>query len=498
MFFHSYGFIFIFLPIAVFGCHLFRRHGPNRSHLYWLIAASFFFYWWSVGNYVLVLILSVVFNYLIATLILKQRKSNQISTPLLILGILGNLAMLGYFKYTNFFLENLSALAGTSFTSLAIILPLGLSFFTFQQISYLIDAHGGQADPATLPEYLLFVSFFPHVTAGPIVHHKEMLPQYAKLAPQMKLDNQILPGVTLFAMGLFKKVVIADGIAHVADDAFGAATAGQAVTFVNAWGGALAYPLQLYFDFSGYSDMAIGAALLLGIMVPLNFNSPYKARSIVDFWRRWHITLTRFFTNYLFYPMATRLTRRGGDFGGTLGKRYAMTVMLPVMGTFLLAGLWHGAGWTFVVFGLIHGAALSINHGWRMMRAPALPGVVCWLLTAITVVISMVFFRAESLGAASAMLQGMLGLSGVGVPTQHFLSYAFLAAVGVIVLVAPNSQELLGRHRPALDDAPVPIKVWWSRFGWQPSALGVSFTAVIFGIAVLSLTKQSAFLYYQF
>jgi|SaaInlStandDraft_6_1057023.scaffolds.fasta_scaffold27026_2 alginate O-acetyltransferase complex protein AlgI len=331
MLFNSYIFIFLFLPIVLLGFHLIGKQGHHRVAIAWLVGVSLFFYGWWNPAYLGLMLVSILFNYGVGVSL--GRTPRKLSKkPVLIFGVVVNLALLGYFKYANFFVDSLNSITGTNIVLLQVILPLAISFFTFQQIAYLIDAWRGETKEYNFLHYCLFVTFFPQLIAGPIVHHKEMLPQFAKDVVYKLRSKHIAIGLTVFSIGLFKKVVLADGVSVYATPMFDAAEAGVLLTFFEAWGGALAYSFQLYFDFSGYSDMAIGLARMFGIRLPLNFNSPYKATSIIDFWRRWHITLSRFLRDYLYIPL-------GGSRCRGEPRRF-----INVMVTMVLGGLWHGAG----------------------------------------------------------------------------------------------------------------------------------------------------------
>lgn len=355
MLFNSYEFIFVFLPLTLFVFFQISRTGYHQLAIAVLIVASLFFYaWWQVSCLVLLLV-SIFFNYLLGIALSRHDKKIFLSKQgLLTFGIVVNLGLLGYFKYANFLVFTTNNLLSTSFSLQPIVLPLAISFFTFNQIAFLVDAYRGEAKEYDFFKFSLFITFFPHLIAGPIVHHKEMIPQFdEKSVYQFKPEN-LAVGITIFFIGLFKKVVFADSIAVYATSVFDAAQTVHLTCF-EAWSGALAYSLQLYFDFSGYSDMAIGAAWMFGIKFPLNFDSPYKAVNIIDFWRRWHITLSRFLRDYLYVPL-------GGNRKGKL-RRY-----LNLMITMLLGGLWHGAGWTYVVWGGLHGIYLVVNHQWHSFR----------------------------------------------------------------------------------------------------------------------------------
>src|SRR4030081_1504621 len=346
MLFNSYLFIFLFLPIALIGYFALGRLG-NLAPVMWLALASLCFFPGSNWQFVLLLLASVAFNYGIGLLLISGRLRPLPRFAVLTIGVAGDLLVLGTFKYAGFLAANLNAILSTGFTG-NILLPVGISFYTFTQIAFLVDAYRGKVARYRLPDYVLFVTYFPHLIAGPILHHKDMIPQFERAAAKRPDAHMILCGLIIFAIGLFKKTCLADGIQPLVTLAFGP----NAPSFDQAWIGALAYTFQLYFDFSGYSDMAIGISLMFGIFLPLNFNSPYKAMSIIDFWRRWHMTLSQFLRDYLYIPL-------GGNRRGRI-LRYA-----NLMITMVLGGLWHGAAWTFGAWGALHGAVLCINHAWN-------------------------------------------------------------------------------------------------------------------------------------
>ncbi len=528
MLFNSYEFILAFLPLtlAVFFFVIYRfGHEPAIA---WLVSASLFFYaWWSPG-YLVLIGLSMLVNFGVGRLLAKFHSQGNIRQGKLVLalGVMANLFLLGYYKYAGFIVENINVVTDATFDIDPIILPLAISFFTFQQIAYLVDAHKGLASEYKFSHYALFVTFFPQLIAGPIVHHREMLPQFFRERALRISRIDVCVGVSIFSIGLFKKVVLADGVAVYATPVFDAAERGEEITFFEAWGGALAYTMQLYFDFSGYSDMAIGAARLFGIKLPLNFHSPYKATSITEFWRRWHMTLSRFLRDYVYIPL-------GGSRRGSF-RRY-----FNLMATMLLGGLWHGAGWTFVIWGGLHGAYLAVNHAWRKIRGRLDPSArymagplykgVAWGLTFICVVIGWVFFRASDLSSAIVILEGMMGANGVAIPNaiavrlgpfgvflqdlgvEYYLgggekfvfTYLWVFALLLIALFMPNTQQIMANFSPAYneyksdssDSLQLPD---WKMLVWAPSRAWGSLVAVISAFGLLSLSAVSEFLYFQF
>lgn len=513
MLFNSYAFLFLFLPLVLLGFFRLARTSRRLAAL-WLAGASLFFYGWWNPTYVLLLLISIGGNYALGYAIGHTPSAKDRNGPrraLLITSVLANLALLGYFKYANFFVDSLSRMAGIDWSLADIVLPLGISFFTFTQIAFLVDVYRGIAREYSLIHYLLFVTYFPHLIAGPVLHHKQMMPQFGR-ADTYRFDaGNFGLGLTLFSLGLFKKVILADQFALYANPIFDAVGSGGQPRLFEAWFGALAFAFQLYFDFSGYSDMAIGLSKMFNVDLPINFNSPYKATSIIDFWRRWHMTLSNFLRDYLYIPM-------GGNRHG-LVRRHA-----NLLATMLLGGLWHGAAWTFVLWGGLHGIFLVANHAWRALcrRLPyayfpgARPAAV--LMTFLAVVVAWVPFRAEDINAATRMLAGMAGTNGISLPERlmPFLGGLPLGAVDfggftplsalalhelltwlgvgfVIVWLLPNSQEWIAGGKP--DFLP-------TRFlalpCWKPNLPSAIISGCMLGISFLALTRESQFLYFQF
>jgi alginate O-acetyltransferase complex protein AlgI len=412
MLFNSPEFVLGFLPVALGGFFLAGRLGGPRWALRWLIAASLFFYGWWNPKFVLLLGGSILVNHWIA-----ERIRRRASRRWLVAGIAANLAVLGWFKYANFFIHGVLRLHTPE---LQIFLPLAISFFTFQQVMFLVESYRGIRVEAGLLPYAAFVAFFPHLIAGPIVRPREIMPQLLAADLAVPRAEHIAEGMTIFLLGLAKKVVLADTFAHYADIGFAAAAQGAPISFVEAWYAAAAYALQIYFDFSGYSDMAIGLARMLNVRFPLNFVSPYKAADIADFWRRWHITLSGFLRDHLYIPL-------GGNRCGEARRD------INLMVTMLLGGLWHGAAWNFVLWGGLHGCYLLAHRRFRW-RMPALAGRA---LTLLAVVIAWVPFRANNLDATLAMLRGMAGWNGVALPQMVVQAFPFLATVATPVPLLP-------------------------------------------------------------
>lgn len=535
MLFNSAQFILILLPIAFAGFAVLGSRGWSDAAKLWLVLVSLVFYsWWRPENLPL-LVGSMAVNFAIGT-----KLASQPSKPLLAAGIVLNCLFLGYFKYAVFLVETAGSLSGASWTVPRMILPLGISFFTFQQIGYLIDAHGGRAKGRRALDYAAFVSFFPQLISGPITHYREMIPQFNDPERFRPRWDFIGTGLTVFAIGLFKKVLVADPFGATVNPIFERAQAGG-VGFLEAWTAALSYSLQMYFDFSGYCDMAIGLGLLFGIALPLNFNSPYKARNMIEFWARWHMTLTRFLTAYIYNPVTMAISRRRAQRGLPLPRRgrmsvgtFLLLVAWPTMLTMFVSGVWHGAGWQFIIFGLLHGLFLVVAHGWHAWKAHKgitgsggpLAVAASVLLTFLCATVALVFFRAPSVSAALDILGGMAGLNGVVLPSQvqglpllarilepfgvtfgtldgasleQFVRIAiFLGAVWLL----PNTYEWLRNYPTAVDFKPpsalnprsLPVPAW------RPSgALGATIGALfLFSLLVSFSAAQTEFIYFQF
>ena len=528
MLFNSYEFLFLFLPLTLVGYYFIARSGREAA-IIWLVLASLFFYGWWNPIYLLLLMLSIGANFGFGQLLAQAHRANdgRAGKRWLWGGVLFNLALLAWFKYANFLVNTANVLGSTNYHLETIILPLAISFFTFQQIAYLVDARDGITKEYRFTHYALFVTFFPQLIAGPIVHHRDMLPQFMHKEAMHPQVANIAIGLGIFAIGLFKKVVLADGAAQYATPVFGAAEHGETLSFLVAWGGALAYTLQLYFDFSGYSDMAIGAARLFGVRLPINFHSPYKATSITEFWRRWHITLSTFLRDYLYIPL-------GGNRGGRLLRHRNLLL------TMLLGGLWHGAGWTYVAWGALHGIYLVINHTWsslssRLWPTGLLPAACAkalgWLLTFVAVVVGWVFFRAANFDAALTVLSGMAGLNGIALPNaiavrlgatwdtlqgigvssyigggaQFIFTWLWIICLLPLALAMPNTQEFMERAEPALRpyrgrtaDEIRPFARLQAAFRWQPSLRWAVIVGMLASAGILAMTRVSEFLYFQF
>ena len=560
MLFNAHSFIFIFLPITLLIFHFLSRRGEVTYALSSLIIASLVFYGWWEPSYLLLIICSIAINFgLSEALIRTPIQSTLVRKTLVWVGVGLNLGALAWFKYANFLVDSGNSVLGTDIHLQRIILPLAISFFTFQQIAYLVDTYRSKTQERSFLHYALFVTFFPQLIAGPIVHHKEMLPQFARQLGGLKLQNLIIGG-TIFFLGLFKKVIIADGVSPYSDTVFAMAANGDTLTFLESWTGALAYSIQLYFDFSGYSDMAIGLARMFGVRLPLNFNSPYKASNIIDFWRRWHMTLSRFLRDYLYFPLG----------GNRHGSARTYTNLMIVM---LLGGLWHGAGWTFVLWGALHGFYLLVNHAWRHIKTErqaalvanglvpdherrlvhkllhslsgAIGSIASHALTLVAVIVAWVIFRAESVDVAGRVLAGMAGFNGVALPAEWLQAHASLAttlssfgvqfqplaymgplftplrdlavlsgaqiqvdSVGTvtallslavpifIALFWPNTQQIMQRFEPALGDADTSGIP--GVLAWRINIPFAILTAMMAAYACFGSSVASQFLYFQF
>ncbi len=487
MLFNSDVFVFLFVPITVAGFYLLATAGWRWLAILWLVLGSLFFYgWWNPAFLVLIAV-SIVVNYGFGLALVRAGPGRR-NRAVLVAGIAFNLLLLGYYKYVNFLLANVNALLGTRWVVAGVILPLGISFFTFTQIAFLVDAARGEAREYSFLHYCLFVTFFPHLIAGPILHHREMMPQFG--LPELgRLEGEnFAVGSTIFAIGLFKKIMLADQVAVYASPVFAAAQAGDAVTMLQAWQAALAYTLQIYFDFSGYSDMAIGLARLFGIRLPLNFASPYRARNIIDFWRRWHMTLSRFLRDYLYIPL-------GGNRRGA-ARRY-----VNLMIVMLLGGLWHGAAWTYVIWGGLHGVYLVVNNLWQRVWGSeprsVWTGWASRLTTVLGVVVAFVFFRADSVGAALNVLAGMGGWHGMTAGTK-VRGIRFAAILLVFAMVAPNTQEIMRAFRPSFEPVPAPAGRWAAGIVWRPTRVHAALTGLLALAALTHLWTTSEFIYFQF
>ena len=566
--FNSYEFVFGFLPITVLIFWLLSRHINQTAATCWLLLSSIVFYAYA-SVYALIIIASYIFvDYGLARLLLRLEASKQrLRKGILLCGITTNILFLAYFKYNNFFLENINAILATNFEVAHLIFPLGVSFLTFQNIAFLVDVYEGAVTVVEPLDFLLFAFFFPRIVAGPIIHYCEVIPQLKTKTPT-DLSTNLAVGICLFSIGLFKKSVIADSLSGAVGDVFDQppyiGENDMPHTLIISWVGALAYTFQLYFDFSGYSDMALGTARMFGVQLPMNFNSPFKAVNVIDFWSRWHITLTRFLTTYIYTPIAIRLTRSRLSKGKTLINGSKTTVgplftliFIPTMITMVISGFWHGAGWQFILWGVLHGIYITINQSWHLYRRifsrqanfdARLLRFLGSISTFTAVVAALVLFRAASVTAAGEIFAGMAGINGVvpydvsilekiygSIPAGIFSwelqmgQIYWIIFLLLFVRLLPNSLELLKKFDPALDfrgsppersltpaqtgirEKPVESKTdigavrrVINRLRYVP-AEGISLTkvaaiatAIVFMLGVTALNHSSGFLYGHF
>jgi alginate O-acetyltransferase complex protein AlgI len=481
MLFNSYEYILLFLPLSLIVFYSLNHWKLTMASKSWLVFVSLFFYgWWKI-DYIPLIIGSILFNFAVGSSLSKHRgRGRYIRKLILIIGLLGNLGLLGYFKYTNFLLTNINYLFYGSHSFPKIILPLAISFYTFTQIAYIFDAYRGIVKEYNFMNYLLFVTFFPHLLAGPIIHHSEMMPQFDQIRNKILNYDRIAKGIYLFSIGLSKKVIIADFLAGWVNQGYDHAAT---LHFLEAWRTSLAYTLQIYFDFSGYTDMAIGSALMFNIRLPINFNTPYRALNIQDFWRRWHITLSRFLRDYVYIPLG--------------GNRVAPSRNLAnLMITFIIGGIWHGAGWTFVFWGFLHGLAMVIHRIWQKTGIN-IPKILAWFITFHFINATWIFFRANNFADALNLLRGMLGLRGevlplvanphflkdwgigYGVPGVSLTSFFIVFLLGCLAIAFRNSNQMIEHFKPTTGR--------------------LAFAASMMSIALLTIARvNSEFIYFNF
>lgn len=526
MLFNSYIFIFLFLPIVLVG-FLYLRHKAPIYPITWIVTASLFYYGWWKPEFLILLLASISINLIFGKVLIHRNLSQTASRITLASGIIFNLSALAYFKYAGFFIININELFGAGLPIPNILLPLGISFITFQKIAFLVDAHRGLVRNFSVLHYIFFVTFFPQLIAGPIVHHSEIMPQLAESTRRnFKLDFSI--GMSIFIIGLFKKVVLADSIGVYADAGYAMLKSGQSLDTASAWITIISYSIQLYFDFSAYSDMAIGFARMFGIQLPLNFFSPYKSSSIIDFWRRWHITLSRFLKDYLYIPL-------GGNRHGFI-RRYSNLALVMLLG-----GLWHGANWTFAIWGGAHGLCLAINHAWRRLAFTRhalyqshLVKIMAISITFFIVTLAWVPFRAETIHDMQTMFKYLFPLENISTGWSSFtnawhaqishldtfsewfkprelwppvLSPDYLGTMAhplglilcinlLIIFMMPNTAQLFANFEPALGTE--------NYLNANKGAIRqldgrVAFVlALMFILSILQLSHVSPFLYFQF
>ena len=490
MLLNSYEFVFAFLPFSLIVFYALRPVGRSAQQLAVIFLSLVFYSFWA-GTNTFLLLASVITNFALAHAIWRHRSQQRVAFWLLTVGVFLNLTYLGYFKYSHFVVEQIF---GFHTVYLADVLPLGISFFTFTQLMYLVDLYRGNAKPELAGVFGAFVTFYPHLPAGPLYHYSEIMPQL-KVQPKRPLRADLAVGWTIFVFGLAKKI-LADAVAPIADAAFSAPA--HDLTAYAAWTGALAYSLQIYFDFSGYSDMAIGIARMFGIILPENFRSPYKAADIIDFWRRWHITLSRFLRDYLYIPLGGN--RRGES------RRFANILI-----TMLIGGLWHGANWTFIFWGGLHGLFLVINHAWRLLPVRlTVPKVISVALTFVSVMLAWVLFRANSLEQALNFLQTMAGIGAKPMPVGELYEYftnlptilsstwardvAWMATGIVVMWAAPNTQEIMCDFQPVLST----ISGRPALLIWRPKLRWAITITTLFGFCVTQMATAKVFLYWSF
>ncbi len=474
MLFNSYEYIFFFLPFTFFVYFFLLNKRVIVGAKGFLVFASLFFYsWWNIA-YLPLILGSMLFNYVVGNSLNENFKKVRVhKETLLSIGVLGNLSLLAYFKYIDFFIENFNLAFDTSANLLHLALPLAISFFTFQQIAYLVDSYRGETKEYDFLNYALFVTFFPQLIAGPIVHHAEMMPQFASRWSLVKNYKNIAAGLFIFSIGLFKKVVIADTFAQWATAGFDRA---EALNVVEAWATSLSYTFQLYFDFSGYTDMAIGAALLFNIKLPINFDSPYKALDIQDFWRRWHITLSRFLRDYIYIPL-------GGN------RKGSFRTYNNILATFILGGIWHGAGWTFVFWGLLHGMALVVHRFWKALGF-TMPKLLAWFITFNFINIAWVFFRAREWSDATKVLSSMFNVNAASLTKVHRVKELF-PSIGmdsyILPFIAAGFFITLSLKNTNYFKESFAYKSWF-----------LLSAVLMFTYSVLNFSKISEFLYFNF
>lgn len=513
MLFNSYEFIFIYLPILVFTMYLLSKFKNFNLTLGALVFFSLVFYAYWNPLYLLLLIPLAMINYYLAYWIIKisEKKYYSFNKILLIFGLTLDISVLCYFKYMNFFIGIYSDISRTEIHHLNIILPLGISFFIFQKIAYLIDAYRGEVKNKSLLNFLFFVSFFPQLIAGPIVHHKDIIPQLDNKDALKISSKNITLFITIFSIGLSKKILFADNISQFSSPIFNSISNGYAPNFLEAWIGALSYSMQIYFDFSGYCDMAIALGLLFGIKLPLNFNSPYKSLNIIDFWRRWHMTLSKFLRDYVYIIL-------GGNKNGGV-RRY-----INLFITMLVGGFWHGANWTFIIWGALHGLFLIVNHTWRFVTTNKkyfefnniIFKIFSFAITYLSVVIAWVFFRSENINSAIVMIKSMFLFNEISLPiglagkfqffSQQKINFHGVTELGLqeavislvilhlIVFTMPNTQEIIGYYEITNKKSNIILKY----LNWKPNLKWCLIMVILTMFTILKVSAVSEFIYFQF
>jgi len=466
MIFSTYIFTLVFLPAVLLCYTVLLRQQQTTAAKWMLVLASFGFYAYGSGEHLPLLVISVFFNYGVGRAVasVRAQRGKKAARAVLVLGVIANVALLGYYKYTDFVIANINIFRDTPLPLQHILLPLGISFYTFQLIAYLVDSYRGETQRYSLLNYLLFIAFFPQLLVGPIVHHTDVVSQFDEMKPATQNSAQISVGIFLFAIGCSKKLVFADPLTEWAQRAFNNTAS---LSMLDAWGASLSYTLSYYFDLSGYADMAIGLALLFGIQLPINFNSPYKARNFADYWNRWHMTLSRFLGDYVF---------RGVFRTGAGSANFYWAVFV----TFLVSGMWHGSGWTFVVWGIVNGLFVIASH---MMKRNglALPSPLAWALTFLGVIGTRILFVSKTFEDASNVFLKGLDFGSLSLTGNQFIGtrqpFYLLVALGIVLLL-PNSNEFRKRFRPNLAYALV--------------------TSVLLVVSALNMSTVTGFLYFQF
>lgn len=520
MLFNSYSFIFGFLPCCLIGFYSLALYNREWAKIFLMLASFVFYGWWNL-QYVPLLAGSIIFNYWVGGRIqaaFAAGRATEVSVWR-IFGVSANLALLGYFKYSNFLVDNVNLVFDTEFTLHRILLPLGISFFTFQKIAYLVDSARGQIKQSGLVGFALFAVFFPQLISGPIVRYDEVYPQFETKRFTPGAARNIMVGLVIFAIGLFKKTVIADTAGGFATPIFDAATHATSIGLRAGWVAASTYTVQLYFDFSGYSDMAIGLARMFSIALPLNFHSPLRAASIIDYWRRWHMTLQRFMVSYLYQPLSLAFTRRAAMHEMGRWPTFYVAVATPTFITFVIIGLWHGAGWTFVLFGAIHACYVCCNEAWREYQkhrrrklklsvAESRPSLLTLsfyhLLTLLSVAVANVVFRSDRVATAGVIVKNMFGWSGAAsevpgvVATPVWL--AFMIPVILLIAIMPNTQQIMRSYRPAAN-----WRQWRNvapslvNFRWRPNPMGIVLAGVVLFFGLIFIQRgEVVFLYFNF
>ncbi len=490
MLFNSYAFIFVFLPVALVLFYASKHLYGHKAAQIALLACSLFFYGWWNPNYLLLILSSAVFNFYMGSLLARSPKRT-----LYLFAISANILLLGYYKYLNFFIENMNTLTGSQYIIEQILLPLAISFFTFQQISYLSGCYHKKRNEDGFTQYLLFICFFPQLIAGPIVHHKEILKQFTANSFAVINPHLLIIGFCIFTIGLAKKLLLADNLALYVDPVFSTAGDGGNFSNTDAWMALLAYKFQLYFDFSGYADMAIGLGLMFGIHLPINFESPYKARNLFEFWNRWHTTLARFMRTHIYRPLARRF-------------KFYMGAQLALILNILIGGIWHGADWNFLLWGLFNGFLLVANHFYRKashpMIKPALQNNMlyiglCIAVTFFATMLSSVLFRSENITAINGMFTHLFVLNQhAPLLETNWLDYVFIIGLFFVVWCLPNTKQLFEAHKVGIS---LVKSIPNSLITWRIDRIGIKYSllfSLVFFMCIMMLSNEKAFIYFQF